>query len=243
MESVREYRLLPSGLSDVQRRTIKRLLVPQMAVLAAMVIVSGFLGMRRSGFTQIVAFAVFVGLYITYMSFVSPRRVRRTLTKVWGTYVLTIGPDYLLRRQADVPDVRLAFEDVKKIERLPGRYLRIIGNARYQAIGIPESIENFPEILTTVSQIVPPAEQRRDRSLKSISIMTAGCAAYLVMLFSHSPVIVLPIAALLTGLLIWLFVFMQRSPNVLRRAKRSSWIYLFVTLLCVLKVLQVLGKL
>lgn len=243
MDNVREYRPLPSGLADFQRRTIKRLLVPQLFVLVAVMVISGFLGMRRAGFGVIVAYSTFVGLFITYIAFVSPLRVRRTLSKVWDTYVLTIGPDYLLRRQADVPDIRLAFADVRKIERLPGRYLRVIGNVKYQVIGIPESIENFPEVLAAISQIGPPEQQKRDRSLKSTLVMAGGGAAFLLMLWSRSPIIVVPLAAGVSGLLIWLFIFLQRSPNALRRSKRASWLYLFLTLICLLKVLQVFGKL
>ena len=155
-------------------------------------VISGVLGMRRANFGTVVVFSIFVGLFITYIAFISPRRMRRSLRKCWDTYVLAIGPDYQLRRQADAPDLRLSFTEVKKVEHLPGGYLRVIGNAKYQVIGIPESIENFEEVFDTVSRIAPAAGRKLDRSVKNILLMAGGFAAYLVMLWAHSPTIVLP---------------------------------------------------
>jgi hypothetical protein len=125
---------------------------------------------------------------------------------------------------------------------LSGRYIRVIGSAKYKVIGIPESIENFDEVLAAVSKIAPIANPKRDRSLKQFSIMASGFAAYMVMLWSHSWQVVLPLAVIVSGYLVWLFVYMQRSPNVLRRNKRASWVYLIFTVICVLKVLEVLGS-
>jgi hypothetical protein len=73
--------------------------------------------------------------------------------------------------------------------------------------------------------------------------MLGGFAAYMIMLWSRSRWIVIPLAVAVTALLIWLFLYMQKSPNVLRRNKRLSWLYLFFVFLCLLRVLQVLGKL
>ncbi|HEY1677037.1 MAG TPA: hypothetical protein VGG04_04975 [Candidatus Sulfotelmatobacter sp.] len=237
MESVREYRLLPAGLAGAQQRMTNRYLVPQLLIVALGVVISAVLAMRGAGLGAVVTSSIVIGLFITYMSFVAPRRVRRSLVKCWDTYVLTIGPDYLLRRQADSPDIRLSFTDVKQIEHLPGRYLRVIGNARYQVIGIPESIENFEEVLATVSRIAPATNRKTDRSLRNALWMAGGFAAYMVMLWARSPKIVIPLAIIVSGLLLWLFWFMQTSPNVLRKAKRTSWIYLGVVLLCILRVL------
>ncbi len=243
MNEVREYRLLPEALPEAQRRLTRRYLAPQMAIVVAVIVISAMLGMRNGNLPRIVGTALFIGLLITLIAFRSSYRMRKNLRQLWSTYVLTIGPDYLLRQQANSPEIRLPFENVKKVEHLPGRYLRVIGNGLYQVIGIPEDIEKFPEILEIVSRIAPAAKLKRDQSLKSSLLMLAGFAAYMIMLWSHAAWIVVPLATAVSVLLIWLVVFMQRSPNVPRRSKKTSWLYLFFVLLCVARILQVLGKL
>ena len=49
-----------------------------------------------------------------------------------------------------------------------------------------------------------------------------------------------PLAVVVATLLVWLFVFIQRSPNVSYRSKRVSWLYLLFLGVCVLKVLSLL---
>jgi CDP-diglyceride synthetase len=73
--------------------------------------------------------------------------------------------------------------------------------------------------------------------------MGLGFAAYLVMLWSRSPWLVVPLALGVSALLLWLIVFIQRSPNVTLRAKRTGWLYLLFVLTCGLKVLAVIGPL
>ena len=146
---VRRYQLLRAGLPTAEKRVVSRYLVPQLAVVLAVVLVSCAIAARNSNSTtEMTVFAVIAGLYFTYAAFVSPRRMRKKLAKGWETYVLEIGPDYLRRQQADTPDIRLPFQDVKRVEHLPGRYLRVIGLQKRNVI--PESIESFPDVLQTV---------------------------------------------------------------------------------------------
>jgi len=242
MEATREYRLLPGELPKAERIAIRRHLAPQLLIIATFLIVSFFLASRKAGIGSILGVGIFTGLLLVYMFFVSPQRARRRLAKCWDTYKLTIGADYLLRQQEDTPDIRLPFAGVKRVEHLPGRYVRIIGNERYQVIGIPEGLENFDEVLATISRIAPPENLQRDRSLKSALLTGAGFSAYLVMLWSSSARVVMPLAVIVAGLLIWLFIYMRTSPNISGRNKRFSWMYLLCIGLCVLKVLSLFSR-
>jgi len=234
---VRRYQLLRAGLPTAEKRVVSRYLVPQLAVVLAVVLVSCAIAARNSNSTtEMTVFAVIAGLYFTYAAFVSPRRMRKKLAKGWETYVLEIGPDYLRRQQADTPDIRLPFQDVKRVEHLPGRYLRVIGLQKRNVIGIPESIESFPDVLQTVSTLAPVTTLHRDRSVRGTLYTIVGGVSYMAMLWSRSPWIVLPMGALVAGLMLWLIVFMQRSPNVSRRGKRVAWLYLFLVLMCAFKV-------
>jgi len=68
--------------------------------------------------------------YIAYLVPWYPRRMRRRLVRCWETYDLEIGPDYLLRRQADIPDLRVQFDEFRAAEHVQGRYLRVMARAK-----------------------------------------------------------------------------------------------------------------
>jgi len=93
--------------------------------------------------------------YVAYLAVWYPRRMRRRLFKCWETYDLEIGRDYLLRRQSEIPDLRLQFDEVQAVEHVQGRYLRVIGKTKSRAISIPESIDHFDQVLETVSSLRP----------------------------------------------------------------------------------------
>jgi len=65
---------------------VGRYLVPQSAVVLAVVLVSCVIAARnRNSTTEMTVFAVIAGLYFTYAAFVSPRRMRKKLAKGWET--------------------------------------------------------------------------------------------------------------------------------------------------------------
>jgi hypothetical protein len=242
-DTVRHFRLLPAGLAAAQQRVRSRYVVPQLLLFVGAMLFLFFLGTRHNpGLHFVIPFAIALGLFFTYIAFVSPRRTRRNIEKTWQTYLLEIGPDYLLRTQADTPDLRLAFSQIHSIERLPGRFLRVIGASRQQVIGIPEDIEGFPEILATLSALHPISETSSDRSVKSFLITLLVLAAFLGMAASPSPQVAIPLAVLVIGAVLWFILYIQRSPNVSHRAKRQSWFYLILVGICVLKILMMLGR-
>ena len=47
--TIRHYRLLPDRLAESERRVLKRILFPRIAVMATLLMISAFLGMRAGG--------------------------------------------------------------------------------------------------------------------------------------------------------------------------------------------------
>lgn len=239
----RQYKIPSEKLPDEIKRVMRRFIWPKILILVAVLIVSFVLLAVIEGRSIGTLIWAIVNLsIIAYMVFISPRRALRRLQKYYETFVLEIGPDCLLRRQAEVPDLRLSFQEIKQIDQLPGRYLRVIAKQRRSVIGIPELIENFSEIQPMILGLAPVRILRRDHSLRITLLYIFGFGGFLVVLWSGSPWVVFPLAVLVSSLLIWLFIFLQRSPNVARRSKRVSWVYLLFVVAIALKALAVFGK-
>jgi hypothetical protein len=238
-EGVRRYRLQPSTLRDAERRQLRSSLPQLLVMLLAVLLPTFFVRGNRS---VLIVFLLLDALYIAYIGAITIPRMRKRLAKCWDTYVLEIGPDYLLRQQADTPDIRMSFSEVKRIEHLPERYLRVIGNTKRDVIGIPEGLDNFSDVVLELSNIFSSKRLNRDRTIRNTLLTGLGFGAYLLMLWMRSPRIVVPLAVAVATLLVWLFVFIQRSPNVSYRSKRVSWLYLLFLGVCALKVLSVLAS-
>jgi len=243
--AIRTYRLLPAALPDAERRVRNRQIIPQMAVVAAVFILSIALGSwKNASLTYLVAITIFGAALLTYMFFMTPRRVRRILARCWQTYTLEIGPDYLLRRQAETPDLRLSFSEIKRIERRPGEYVRVIGPHRLQVIGIPEGIDRFDDVWQTLSSLAPVNPLTSiQRSYFTIG-SAAGAALFLAALWVRSPELSLILLLSFIALAGWALAITVRSPNVTRKGRRNGvMLYSWLILLCLLKVVSVVADL
>jgi hypothetical protein len=152
------YRLLPAAL-PIEEKRIRSFHIPTLVLVVALsTVVFVALGIRQGATPKsMIPYGSIMAAYIAYLAVWSPRRVRRRLIRCWETYDLEIGHDYLLRRQADIPDLRLQFDEVQAVERVQGRYLRVIGQTKGRAISIPESIDHFDQVLETIGPFVRSA--------------------------------------------------------------------------------------
>jgi len=241
METVssRRYRLAKTALVAEQKRVLATQVPILFFILAAGLIISLFLGLWRGGHSQqTVTIAVMTGISLCYLAFALPRKVKKTLAKCWDSYELEIGSDYFLRTQADTPEIRLRFDEITRVERLPGRYLRIIGKNKRDVIGIPESVDDFEEVLRCVTAAHEIAIRSEELWIRRSIYAAVGVAGYLVMLWSKSPLIYVPIAVAVAFASITVAWKVRSNPNATRQVRRSALVYLFLLIPCLQRIVQ-----
>jgi hypothetical protein len=231
------YRLLTAAL-PVEEKRIRSSYMPTLVLVVALsTIVFVALGIRQGATTKsMIRYGLIMVAYIAYLAVWYPRRMRRRLIKCWETYDLEIGHDYLLRRQADIPDLRLQFDEVQAVEHVQGRYLRVIGKTKSRAIAIPEGIDNFDQVLETVSSLSPVRMRTVEQWQKYRAFMAAGLLLYVIMLWATSAVVVIPLSLAIGSVIVWVFFWIRRNPNIPESRKRIAWIYWLFFVMCVLKL-------
>ncbi len=237
-DGVRHYRLLPAALPAEEKR-IRTTLAPTLALVVAIsMVVFIFLGTRNGATPRSMrTYGLLMAAYVAYLVLWAPRRTKRRLRRCWDTYNLEVGPDYLLRRQADLQEVRVPFHEVQAVERVPGRYLRVIGTPKSRAISIPEGIEDFEEVFETISSIHAVEVRRIQDWQKSRLFLAAGLLLYIAMLWATSPVVVIPLSLIVGSVIIWLFFWIRHNPNFPSRNKWLAWYFLLFLGMCAMKLL------
>jgi len=237
----RHYKLLPSSFPVEIQRIQRSWLLRWSLITAGVFLLTDLLLSMRSGTGHKPSLYIFLflGLLLVYEAVSTRRQTRRRLEKYWDTYDLEIGPDYFLRRQADLADLCLHFGEVTRIERQPGHYLHLIGNHKQRVIEIYEGIENFDEVFQIVSSIRPIEVLHRFAWLKLVLPRTAAAVGFVVMLWSGSPLVVVPLASVLIIAFLREVVRLRRDPNQPPKIRRRAWGYLFPSLVCFLKVWEV----
>jgi hypothetical protein len=237
IDPIRHYKLLATALPAGEER-IRTAYVPTLLlVLAVTTAVFIFLGTSKGAAPRsMIQFGVLMVAYMAYVAFWSPLKMKRRLKRCWETYELEIGHDYLLRRQADLPDLRLDFSDVQAVEHVPGRYLRVIGKPKKRVLAIPEGVEDFDQILKAVSAVRTVRVQNIQQWQKYRVFMAAGLILYVTMLWSTSPPVVIPLSLVMGSVIAWVFFWVRGNPNITSSTKRIVWVYLLFLLMCALKL-------
>jgi len=237
-DGIKNYRLLPASL-PAEEKLIRTTYVPTiLLVLALSTILFVILGTSKGATLRLMLeFGLAMTAYMAYVAFWSPIRMKRRLHRCWETYELEVGPDYFLRRQGGLPDLRLSFDQVRSVEHVPGRYLSVIGIKGGQVISIPEGIDQFDQVLATVSAVKAVELRRLQQWQKYRLFMAAALMLYVVMLWSTSPAIVIPLSITMAALIVWTFFWIRRNPNLLKRTKLVGWLYLLFLLACGMKLL------
>jgi hypothetical protein len=229
---------MPTALPNEEKRIRSSYMPTLVLVVALSTVVFVALGIRHGATAKLmIQYGLIMIAYIAYLTVWYPRRTRRRLIKCWETYDLEIGGDYLLRRQADIPDLRLQFDEVQAVEHVQGRYLRVIGKTKSRAIAIPEGIDHFDQVLETVSSIRPVRVRTIEQWQKYRAFMAAALLLYVIMLWATSPVVVIPLSLAMGSVIVWVFFWIRRNPNLPVSRKRIAWMYWLFFLVCVLKLL------
>jgi len=231
------YRLLAAALPNEEKRIRTSYMPTLVLVVVLSTVVFVALGISKGATSRsMIPYGLLMVAYIAYLAVWYPRRMRRRLFKCWETYDLEIGHDYLLRHQADIPELRLQFNEVQAVEHVQGRYLRVIGKTKSRVIAIPEGIDHFDQVLETVSSLRPVRVRKIEQWQKYRAFMAAGLLLFIILLWSTSPVVVIPLSLAMASVIVWVFFWIRRNPSIPLSGKRIAWIYWLFFVTCVLKL-------
>jgi hypothetical protein len=235
------YRLLATALPGEEKRIRSSYMPTLVLIIAASTIVFIALGISKGASPRLMTrYGFIMAGYILVLVVWYPRWMKRRLTRCWETYDLEIGHDYLVRRQADIPDLRLQFDQVRAVEHVQGRYLRVIGKSKGHVIAIPEGIDQFGEVMKTISSVCSVRYGRIEHWQKSRAFMAAGLLLFVIMLWATSPVIVIPLSLALGSIIAWVFFWIRGNPNISGGSKRIAWSYWLIFAICFVKLLVAL---
>jgi len=234
---VPHYRLLAAARAAEEKRIRSSYLPSLVLSLAVPAAVFTVLGIRHGATPKsMIEYGLIMVAFITCLVVGYPRRMKRGLDRCWETYDLEIGPNYLLRRQAGLTDLRLQFDEVKSVEHVSGRYLHVIGKTRNRAIAIPVGIDHFDQVLETLSSLRPIRLRTIEQWQKYRIFTGTALLLFMIMLWATSPVVVIPLSMVMCSIIVWVFFWIRRNPNISVSAKRIVWCYWLFFVMCVLKL-------
>jgi hypothetical protein len=219
----------------------KRLLVRSIpTVLIALVIWFSIFHFEGGTYEYPIIVIVPVVFILGLLSFSIWRGIKRQKALL-ESYELTISDQLICREQLNTPDISILVTEVVEIAKYPKGGFSIKGSRNNGTIIIPVQVENYEQLEATLQQIHPITIKRHSFLKKFQSLLSLISLALMVCVFLLTDKIIVGTAGcLLTALMIWSLVRIQKDKNIDRKTRNGMWaILLFLASIIGVTILKV----
>lgn len=151
-------------------------------------------------------------------------RARKRLRTFFESYTLSVTDTCIIREQHNTPPIMIYFPDIREIVKFRNGTIVIRGRSQVDTIFVPAQIDQAEILEARLRELRPFAPKSTSWMLRYGRLMGIPAIGLMVLVYTQTNKLVVLIAgSLLTVLIIWSFANIQRSKNVDRRARMSSW--------------------
>jgi hypothetical protein len=230
---MQHFVIKPNGFNEV-RKKLTRMMVVINSLIASIVI---FLNYRNdaTGDSSGTWPYILIGFGIIY-SFSVWNAMRRQ-KKIFESFRLTIGDESIVREQLYTPAITIEKQHVRDIVRYSTGQIVIDGGSKLNAIAVPSQIDNADELGRILSEIKPISEKTAKSWMPYVMLIgvLVGMLLMFVGLGAENKFISVFCGAGICIAMLYGFVVIQKSKNVDKRIKWTSYIFLipFISILAV----------
>jgi hypothetical protein len=233
-----EYRLSPQFFSQLRRRIL--IFTPPILLIA---LIGGFWVGGR-GANSITPLLITIPLLLIVMVFSITWSLRQQ-KKHWSTYRLIVDDTSLKKVQDGLPDISISFAEISKITDYPKRGLLIQALAPPRQIYTPATLEDYNQLRTDLANRHPFESVQKTQAkwmqltpLLGLLIGLIGIVLFVTTFKSSNPFISTVTGIFLFAFLVLGFVVIQRSAQVPKIIKWSSWSTFFPLLAIAFRVIM-----
>jgi len=225
------YTLKPEVFQREKRKVVRRSIILSLLLLAA-ASVAGLLAVwseskqadSADGFLPVWSTFVFIGVLVLYGAYRGMRRSLRILKDGWDSYELGLGDDFVLKKQANMPEVEIGRDEITGVQEATSKGapngLVIRTADRHLFISVPAALDGYDEVKAKLADWRPvePLSTAKYRYLQ-ILIWLLMPASFLVIFLSRNEWLVLGVGVILVTFMGFVVIELYRSKNIDPRAK------------------------
>lgn len=188
-----------------------------------------------------------IGLVITVVGMSYYRGIRMQKKQI-NSFVLTLDDTSVTQRKANVTPLTINYSDISYILALKKGDILIRQKDSTNHILIPQGIENKDKLINRLELVMPitkPTKEFTHTKELTVGIIILTVGAFYLFVTSTNPLLVIPLGIVLLGVLIFSFIFTQKSKLVEKKIKRSSYLiilpFLSILFKTVVVILQLFG--
>lgn len=224
-----DYRIRPGGSEEIRKQFLKKILV-FISIIAVIVMASTIYNAKADEYAMI-TIPVTIIVFTIVVAF-SIRNMFKKQKELLDSYALTINDNTIIRYQLNTPTITLYRTEVKEILRKNNKGFIIKGINAEDIIYVSSQVENYRELEILLNEIKPIISYSPKNFFEKFPIITILLVFGLMagVYASMNKVVVFLCGVPVIIIIVWSFIKIQKSKNLERKAKRSSWIILVILL-------------
>lgn len=240
MSIAKTYRLRPELFEEEKSRLLRGFYAAFLMALVAALILTASSVKISPGPQLVIALAVITmsAVFTISIGFWAIFRSLRLRQDLWHSFELTLTEDRIMRRASDHNDFAVTRPEITGFDETSGQGFFIKTSNGHRFIYVPAALEGYEDLKHELAAWMPfPPARTRDPIWRSPFFVGAAClAAWSVLWYSQSKEYVVLSAFVLLVFLFSTFIGVLRSPRTSRTMKRTSWLYLAVAVLALMRI-------
>lgn len=239
---MQQFKIRQDGFKEIRKHALVRS-IPILVILIIFCIATSTIN-SKSKAEDINTLPFIIPIILGAAGFGIYRGINKQVA-LFGSYTLSISNNLIRREQLNTPAISIYYNDVKEILKNKNGSFTIKGKSSGDLIGIPAQIDNYAQLEATLQGIKTITTKEKESLLQKYPVIP-GVVMLSLMLCVYTvnnKIIVAISGTIVTGLMLWSLLKIQRSKNVDHKTKRNSWLVLIVLISVVaITILKLTGQ-
>jgi hypothetical protein len=237
------YKNNPDGYYALRKQVLSKTISIMAVVLVTVLAIFYF--SQDWGTADLKAVLTSVGVMVLVLAFSIYRGITQQKI-VFNSFELTIGSNYLLRKQLGLGSKTIPFEEISTITETGKGFLEVIGLKKDDSIFITPYLDGYDSVKSFLEGLKPIALQQKKSILAKYPLLPVlAVGALMVAVYTSANKIVVGLSGtLLIGLLVWSFFKTRASSLIDARTKKYIWmVWMVIASVALILYFKVFGGL
>lgn len=238
---MKTFKLDPDGFKEISKKTYQRT-IPLM--LFSIVTVIFMLSQTQESQTSIMDVLPFLLPIMLITIGIGLRKGIKRQQALWDSYELTIDIDeeIITRKQENVPNVSIWFDEIVGIEETPNGDYLIKSINKFDFINIPKAVINREELVPIIQDMGEITKQSASKINLPIFTSIGTIILFAIFFISQNKIIAVGTGIILIVSMIWSYIQIQKSKSIDKKSKKGMLLLAFVLFSIISKLFMVFNS-
>jgi hypothetical protein len=227
---MQQYRLRWEEYTVLKKKVLVRIM-PFMIIIAVILCVTQGYNPRTGEISWLSILGVLA--IFTLFCWWSIYRILNRQKKIFETYRLTVHDNLIIREQYNSPKIEIYVSEITSMSKSTVNHIVIRGKSPNEIIYVPPQLENYEELERRLEgfMLIVPSPKKTFFQRYQPFVLLLVLVLFVASLGATNAIVSAACGLPVVGICLYIFFAGQQNKNYDKRAKRSLWSFLLISIL------------